>query len=150
MVFSVEKADSGTALNTRFAENQRAAPYSCLSIPQHLYPYLPRLPFSCSSLCVQQPRVLPLPPPSLFSPRGILVDTDTGGARSTRQRVLKGVQKWRRVAGDDAKEKKNEGAPQSHPFCRYDSSVYTLPPSLSLSICLGPATPVCSTAGIAR
>jgi len=96
--FLVEKADSGTALNTRSAESRRATPYSYPSISQHPYLYLPRLLFSCSSLCSATPRFSPWPP-HLFSPRGILVDTDTGGARSTRQRVLKGVQKWRRGGG---------------------------------------------------
>lgn len=50
--------------------------------------------------------LFPLPSQPLFSPRDTPVDTDTGGARSTRQRVLNGVQKWWRSAGDDAKKKK--------------------------------------------
>lgn len=127
----VEKADSRTALNTRFAENRRVVPYSCPSIPQYLYLYLSHLPFSCSSLCSATPRP-PSFPPSLFSPRGILVDTDTGGARSTRQRVLKGVQKWRRGAGDDEKEKKRRHSPNLTPFAA-TARVYTLRPSLSVN-----------------
>lgn len=132
---SVEKTDSGTALNTRFAENRRATPYSCLSIPQHLYLYLFRLSFSCSSLCVQQPRVLPLAAPSLFSPRGILVDTNTAGARSTRQRVLKGECR----NGDEArgmknaKEKKMKKLPNLTPFAT-TTWVYTFHLSLSVNL----------------
>lgn len=62
------------------------------------------LSFSFSSVC--SATLFPLPSQPLFSLRDTPVDTDTGGARSTRQRVLNGVQKWWRGAGDDAKKKK--------------------------------------------
>lgn len=44
----------------------------------------------------------------LFSPRGIPVDTDTGGARSTRQRVLNGVQRRQRGGYEKKRERERE------------------------------------------
>ena len=58
----------------------------------------------------------------LFSPRGIPVDTDTGGARSTRQRVLNGVQRRQRGGYEKEKWKKREKERES--ASRYVSPLF--------------------------
>lgn len=75
----------------------------------------------------------------LFSPRGIPVDTDTGGARSTRQRVLNGVQ--RRQRGGYEKKKKEEKEREPHVTYLLSSS---LPPKVFLPF-LPPSPPPSSS-----
>lgn len=129
--FSGKDGFARTALYTRFAENRRAAPYSSVSISQHPSPSLVSF-----ALCMFSNPSSLLPFSPLFSlHEGIPVDTDTAGARSTRQRVLNGVQKWRRGAGEILREMKQKRGKSALPNLDPPGSrVYTFPP---LSICPG-------------
>lgn len=73
----------------------------CLSLSLCLPLSLPPLSTPCFSFHLYVFNISPTLCPSslLFSPLGIPVDTDTSGARLTRQRVLNGVQKQQRDPG---------------------------------------------------
>jgi len=125
----------GTEHGTRFAENRRATPYFCLSVPQHLYLYLSCLPFSCSSLCSATSR----PPPSL--PIVVLstrypsrywhwwceVDSSEGAEGSAEMETRRGG--W--------SEKKKRKLPNLTPLPLPFECIHSI--RLSLSICLDPA-----------